>query len=63
MGINSLFQVSGLTYHGAVLLHYQENKFGRENEDTPKRILTMNDTLFSIPLIFFFLYFGRQHAA
>lgn len=37
MGINLLLQVSGPTYCRAVLEHYKESKFGKENQDTPPR--------------------------
>ena len=33
MMISSLLQVLRPTYSGEMLVHYQENKFGKENED------------------------------
>lgn len=59
MEISPLLQVSGPNYCGTV--HYQENKFGKENEESCKRILTVNDVLYLISLKFFLLYFGCQH--
>lgn len=52
MGKSLLLQVLGSTYCGAMLVHYQENKFGKENEfihqkqKQRKQNLTVSDALF-----------------